>query len=104
MKETKYIVAVMRGVTPCQIEDFPKGCARSVEGALHVSPGTMELTEDELKHIRKHHKDVARRFHVSQVGPKAAESMKTKAEAPPVESVLTAPKAKEEKLKKSKTK
>ena len=111
MSQTEYIVTVLRGVRPQQIEDFPEGCARSVKGALHVSPGTMELTEDELKHIRKHHKDVARRFHVvTTVGSKAA-APKPKAAPAPAEPIKpeptpgpTAPKVREDSPKKGKSK
>ncbi|MGD9749391.1 MAG: hypothetical protein AB7W59_00185 [Acidimicrobiia bacterium] len=60
-------VQVPSGVTPRQIEGFPADCERSVKGSLHVKPGTLLVTEGELEHLRKHHKDVARRLRV--VGP-----------------------------------
>lgn len=104
MSQKKFIVTVQRAISPQQIEDFPEGCERSVEGALHVKPGTLELTEDELKHIRKHHKDVARRLHVAREvdKPKAAKAeLKPKAEPEPQPD---APKAKEDKSKKGKSK
>lgn len=55
-------VQVPTGVAPRQVEGFPKGCDRSVKGALHIRPGTMEMTEGELAHVRKHHKEIARRL------------------------------------------
>jgi hypothetical protein len=61
-----------------QIDGFPSDCERSVQGALHVRPGSMQLTEGELEHIRKHHKDVARRLTLKPARPaKAAEPAKT---------------------------
>ena len=63
-KPKKITVTVLRGVQPQQIEDFPEDCERSSKGSLHISPGTYELTEGELHHLRKHHKDVARRLTV----------------------------------------
>lgn len=62
----RFIVVIPRGVEPQQVDDFPEGCPRHREhaGALHISPGCFELTEGEIKHIRKHHKDLARRLQV----------------------------------------
>ena len=38
------------------IADFPEGCARSAEGALHLVPGVArELTEDEVAHLKVCH-------------------------------------------------
>ena len=38
------------------IADFPEGCARSAEGALHLVPGVArELTKDEAKHLKACH-------------------------------------------------
>jgi hypothetical protein len=35
------------------VEDFPRGTARSVDGALHVRPGsTKKVTKTELDHLR----------------------------------------------------
>jgi len=62
MSKDLYIVRVPRGMPPCQVDDFPAGCLRSRKGALHITPGTVEMTKDELAHIRKHHKDVGRRL------------------------------------------
>ena len=57
-----YIVQVPRGTIPCQIHDFPEKCERHKKGSLRIAPGTLELTKDELHHIRKHHKDIGRRL------------------------------------------
>ncbi len=75
MATKKYIVHVPRGLEPCQIDDFPEGCKRSVKGSLRLAPGILELTEDEFKHLRKHHKDLGRRLRMvnhDTVTPKAA--------------------------------
>lgn len=48
-------------VVACQIDDFPKEkCERSVEGSLHLRPGTMEVTADEWKHLQDKHPAVAK--------------------------------------------
>ncbi len=56
------VIQFLRTAQIEQIEDFPKGCARTVTkgndpkkaGALHVRPGaTREVTEAELKHLQK---------------------------------------------------
>ena len=84
----------VRGGPALQIEGFPKGCARSVKGSIHVRAGTLELTSDELTHIQKAHKDVARRFTLvvtkpqppkaevkaDAAGPEAAPESEAKAE------------------------
>lgn len=37
-----------------QVEDFPKGCGRTEEGAFHVRPGaTRVVTSAELAHLQK---------------------------------------------------
>lgn len=56
-----YLIQILPNVRRQQLDDFPKDAKRSGKGgALHVKPGTREVTEDELKHIRKHHKDVSK--------------------------------------------
>lgn len=38
----------------CQVDDFPRGTARSVDGALHIRPGgTKKITKTELDHLKK---------------------------------------------------
>ncbi len=75
----KYTVQVPRGTPPCSIDDFPakikdedgkdRDFQRSVAGSLRITPGDLGVTKDELKHLRKHHKDLARRLRV--VGERA---------------------------------
>jgi len=62
------VVHISPAAPAVQVEDFstPKGkdappLKRSCEGALHLRPGsTRVITADELGHIRKNHKAVAR--------------------------------------------
>jgi hypothetical protein len=77
-------VQIPTGVAPQQVEGFPADCARSVRGSLHVRPGTLELTEGELAHLRKHHKDIARRLTVvtPKPAPKPVAAPATKAAKP----------------------
>lgn len=57
------LVQVPQNATPCQIDDFGEGCERSKVGALYFTPGsTKELTADELAHIEKNHKALARKL------------------------------------------
>lgn len=42
---------VHSSVIPEYFYDFPEGTERSVKGSIHFRPGTVHLTEDELKHI-----------------------------------------------------
>lgn len=89
MESEKCVVLVPRGVAPCHIDDFPADCKRSVKGSLRVTPGVVYMTEDELKHVRKHHKDLARRLQVPPAPRKAAPKAKPaapKAEEPKAES------------------
>lgn len=53
MADVKKVKAIQLLVGPPRdVEDFPKGAARSVKGALHLIPGvTTEVTEDEYKHL-----------------------------------------------------
>lgn len=54
-----------------QIEDFPKDCKRSHDGAMHVRPGsTKVVTEGELDHLRKS------KVKVAVLAPGAAEDKK----------------------------
>lgn len=55
-------VHVPAGIAATSVDDFPAGCERSVTGSLRVRPGTLVITDDELAHLRKHHKAVARRL------------------------------------------
>jgi hypothetical protein len=53
------MVAVMAGLSPTQIDDFPSACERSGKGALHLLPrSTVEITASELEHIRRNHPEV----------------------------------------------
>ena len=46
-------------VLPCQIDDFPADCERSVKGSLHIKPGSsLSLSYDELAHIEEKHQSV----------------------------------------------
>lgn len=85
-KQDKVSVVVPAGVGPLQIEGFPADCARSQKGALHVRPGTMTITDGELSHIRKHHKEVARRFVVRPVVAKPAPVAAATPTPPPAEA------------------
>lgn len=81
-KDKTLVVQVPRGTAPCQVDDFPKGCQRSVQGSLRVTSGTLLLTEGELKHLRKHHKALSRRLrvvgeHKPKEAPKDADKGKT---------------------------
>jgi hypothetical protein len=84
-------VQVPTGVAPQQVEGFPQDCVRSVRGSLHVRPGTLELTEGELAHLRKHHKDIARRLTV--VTPKPVPPPVKAAPAKPAPAPAPAPEA-----------
>jgi hypothetical protein len=54
------IIQVLHGISPCQVDDFDLSVERSVEGAIHFSPGTTKvLTPGEWDHIQKCHKDLA---------------------------------------------
>ena len=89
MSVKKYTCQVPRGTPPCSIDDFPAEVAlegkdkdgkpkarkfqRSVLGSLRFTPGDLTVTMDELKHLRKHHKRLARRIRVvgERMEPKA---------------------------------
>lgn len=111
MAKSKFVVQVPRGVLPCQVDDFPKDCERSVKGSLRVSPGVLELTEGELKHIRKHHKDLGRRFvvvrepaQVKKAASKATASSPDSSESGEESAPVEAPKSKSSKGKSGKGK
>jgi hypothetical protein len=65
----KIIILVNNGLRPCQVDDFPLDCERSSIGSLYFKPGTMEITKDELKHIRKYHKNINRKLSIIFNGP-----------------------------------
>jgi len=103
-----YTVQVPRGVLPCQIDDFPakvgdgddqRDFHRSCKGSLRITPGDLSVSENELKHLRKHHKGVARRLvvvgerspakskHSPKVAPKAGKGSKRGTKPPRTEPV-----------------
>lgn len=48
------IIHMPQGVSPFQVENFPKKCKRSAAGAIHLKPGaTKILTENEWEWISK---------------------------------------------------
>ena len=54
VRQTLFIVQFPTSAPVCQVEDFPRGTPRSVDGALHVRPGgTKKITSGELAHLRK---------------------------------------------------
>ena len=89
-------VAVVGAVTPHQIDDFPTNCQRSVVGSLHIRRGTLELTEDELAHIKARHPKVYACLHIP--APPAV------APATPEPALALAPEASESKPIESKPK
>ena len=51
MNAMKKLIAYY-GDSPVYVEGFPKGCARSCEGSVHILPRkSVTVTEDEYKHI-----------------------------------------------------
>lgn len=53
-RQSLFIVQFPTSAPLCQVEDFPRGTARSVDGALHVRPGgTKRVTKTELEHLQK---------------------------------------------------
>lgn len=92
MKPEKVTIVIIKGVMPQQIEDFPVDCPRSAEGSMHISPGTYEITSGELSHLRKHHKDVARKLTVLPApAPKQKAPHKDTTEPPMPEKPKEAP-------------
>lgn len=56
-------IVVPANVPLCQVDDFPKACERSREGALYVRPASaMTVTQAELDHLKEHHADLVRRL------------------------------------------
>ena len=54
VRQSLFIVQFPTSAPVCQVEDFPQGTARSVDGALHIRPGgTKKITHTELKHLKK---------------------------------------------------
>jgi len=53
MKPKMQTITILYGASLCQIDDFAIDDERSVKGALHIFPGTIEITNDELNHIKK---------------------------------------------------
>lgn len=71
-------------VQACQV-DFPadKVKERSVKGALHIRPGSLEMTPDEWAHIKKHHQALAAQIEVVNTEALAALSAPAKAAEEP---------------------
>ena len=47
------VIQFRRNAKQIQVEDFPKECKRTVEGAMYVRPGaTAVITDAELKHLQ----------------------------------------------------
>lgn len=54
VRQSLFTIQFPTSAPVCQVDDFPPGTARSVEGALHVRPGgTKKVTRTELEHLRK---------------------------------------------------
>lgn len=54
VRQSLFIVQFPTSAPVCQVEDFPRGTARSVDGALHIRPGgTKKITKTELEHLKK---------------------------------------------------
>lgn len=68
---------------------------RSVKGSLHLRPGLMEITEDELKFIQKEHPAVARVLTTHEVTARAEGDVPTPA-APVAAPATTADATREE--------
>ena len=49
---SEVLIRVPSKVGTLQVEGFPEDCKRSKKGAIHIRPGTMQVTEDELAHIQ----------------------------------------------------
>lgn len=83
------VLIVPADLSPCQIE-FPDDCKRTKRGrhatssSLHLRPATaVEVTDDELTHIRKAHPALARSLivHIPKRPPKREEPTPTPAPA-----------------------
>jgi hypothetical protein len=54
--------------------DFPESCERSTKGSIHIRPAsTVDLTDEELAHIRKQYPDLAAKLIVANPGPSLEE-------------------------------
>jgi len=79
------LVQVSQHASPCQVDDFGKGCERSVPGALHFVPGSLkQLTADELAHIQKKHKKFAAKLVLVPFDESKKQVAKVKAPEAPV--------------------
>lgn len=53
-RQSLYLVQFPTSAPLVQVDDFPRGTARSVNGALHIRPGgTKKITQTELEHLKK---------------------------------------------------
>jgi hypothetical protein len=56
IRQSLFLVQFPTSAPVCQVDDFPRGTARSVEGALYVRPGgTKKITKTELDHLKQNH-------------------------------------------------
>jgi len=56
-----YVYKLPHGFMPFQLENFPAGCARSCEGALHLRPNSLaKMTKAEADCLKAERPDVAR--------------------------------------------
>lgn len=76
-------IVIPSHIRPQQVEDFPAEAPRTVKGAMHIRPGTMEVTPEELKHLQMKHAKALRGMYVLPEAPPAT------AETPP--DVFAAP-------------
>jgi len=50
-----------------QVEGFPEKAKRSKKGSMHLRPrATIEMTDDELAHIKAEHKDIVKHMMVAE--------------------------------------
>ena len=73
---------VYHGDSPVQVEGFPKECARSCEGALHIHPGKHKtVTDAEYKHLCEKYAWMCPKLKVvAEIGEKDLEAEKKRAE------------------------
>lgn len=99
-RQSLYIVQFPTSAPVCQVDDFPRGTARSVDGALHVRPGgTKKITKTELEHLKKIKPWGRLIREIKKVVPGAPQSQaeaKKRAEAREQADKLKADKAKEQ--------
>lgn len=66
-------VIVGNGVMPCQIDGFSEKCERSRKGALYIRPrSSLEMTHDELDHIKVTHPELYKKLRVVEQPRKKA--------------------------------